>query len=62
MRRAAIFSMLAVLAACGREAAVPTSEENAQMEDAANLLDQAPADLEAVDDGELNAADADRQP
>lgn len=47
-----------MLAACNREAAVPTSEENAQMDDAANLLDQAPADLEAVDDGELNPPDA----
>ena len=37
---------------------MPTSEENAQMEDAANLLDQAPDDLEAIDNGGLNAADA----
>ena len=51
-----------LLVACGREAVVPTSEENAQMDDAANLLDQAPEDLEAVDAGELNAADSNQLP
>jgi hypothetical protein len=51
-----------LLAACGQEAAVPTTEENAQMDDAANLLDQAPEDLEAIDDGELNAAESNRLP
>ena len=58
MRRLTTILALVTLAACGREAAVPTSEENAQMEDAANLLDQAPEDLDAIDDGGLNAADA----
>ena len=58
MRRSTTILVLVTLAACSREAAVPTSEENAQMEDAANLLDQAPDDLEAIDNGGLNAADA----
>jgi predicted small lipoprotein YifL len=58
MRRSTTILALLALAACGRDAPVPTSEENAQMEDAANLLDQAPDDLEAIDDGGLNAADA----
>jgi hypothetical protein len=53
---------LLLLAACGQEAAVPTTEENAQLDDAANLLDQAPEDLEAVDAGELNAAESNRLP
>jgi hypothetical protein len=51
-----------LLAACGREAAVPTSEENAQMEDAADLLDQAPEDLDAIDDGELKTEESNRLP
>ena len=62
MRRSTCLVMLLLLAACGREAAVPTTEENAQMDDAANLLDRAPEDLEAVDDGELNASDSNRLP
>jgi hypothetical protein len=62
MRGPVAFLALMMLAACQREAAVPTSEENSQMDDAANLLDQAPADLEAVDDGGLNAADSNRLP
>jgi predicted small lipoprotein YifL len=60
MRRLMTILALLTLASCGREAAVPTSEENAQMEEAANLLDQAPDELDAIDDGELNAADANR--
>jgi hypothetical protein len=62
MRRSVAILALLSLAACQREAAVPTSEENAQMDDAANLLDQAPEDLEAVDDGGLNTADSNRLP
>ena len=58
MRRLMITLALVTVAACDRETAVPTSEENAQMEDAANLLDQAPADLDAIDDGELDSAAA----
>lgn len=62
MRRSTTILALVALAACSRDAAVPTSEENAQMEDAANLLDQAPNDLDAIDDGGLNAADANQLP
>ena len=62
MRRSTTILLLVTLAACSREAAVPTSEENAQMDDAANLLNQAPDELEAIDDGELNAADANQSP
>jgi predicted small lipoprotein YifL len=62
MRRSVAILALVSLAACQREAAVPPSEENAQMDEAANLLDQAPEDLEAVDDGGLNAADSNRLP
>jgi hypothetical protein len=62
MRRLTTILALLALAACSREDAVPTSEENAQMEDASNLLDQAPNALDAVDDGGLNAADANQTP
>jgi len=53
---------LMALMACSRDAAVPTSEENMQMEEAANLLDQAPNALDAIDDGELNAAGVNQLP
>ena len=62
MRRSPCLVALLLLAACGQEAAVPTTEENAQMDDAANLLDQAPEDLEGIDAGELNAAESNRLP
>jgi len=62
MRRSMLIAATLVLAACAREDVVPTSEENAQMDDAANLLDQAPDDLEAVDDGGLNADQSEQRP
>lgn len=43
------------LAAC-REGEAPTAEQNRQMDEAAELLNQAPATLEAVDDGGLAGA------
>ena len=62
VRRSTTILALVALAACSRDAAVPTAEENAQMDDAANLLDEAPNALDAIDDGELNAADANQSP
>ena len=62
MRRLTTTLALVALAACSRDASVPTSEENAQMDDAANLLDEAPDALDAIDDGELNAADENQLP
>ena len=44
-----------VLSGCQRDPAAPTAEENRQLDEAANLLDQAPANLEAIDDGGLGA-------
>ena len=46
-----------LLGACERNPDTPTAEESRQLDDAANLLNQAPANLEAVDDSALNAAD-----
>jgi hypothetical protein len=44
-----------LLAACERSSDTPTTEESRQLDDAANQLDQAPQNLEAVDDSALNA-------
>ena len=56
MRNAAIFMASLALAACGGRSDAPTAEENRQLDDAANLLDQAPANLERVDDAGLAGA------
>jgi hypothetical protein len=47
---ACLAAALLFLTGCNRDQAVPTAEENRQLDDAANLLDQAPASLENVDD------------
>jgi hypothetical protein len=49
---------LALLAGCSDDPAVPTTEENRQLDDASAMLNEAPANLEAVDDGGLNAANS----
>jgi hypothetical protein len=46
---------LALLAGCS-DPAVPTTEENRQLDDASAMLNEAPANLEAVDDGGLGSA------
>jgi hypothetical protein len=55
MRMAYLFLCLPPLASCQEEAAVPTEQENAQLDDAANLLNGAQENLEAVDDGGLGS-------
>ena len=52
----ALFMALLALAGCRDTSDAPTAEENRQLDDAANLLDQAPANLERVDDAGLEAA------
>ena len=56
MKNPAIFMALLALTACRGTSDAPTAEENRQLDDAANLLDQAPANLERVDDAGLEAA------
>lgn len=56
LRKPAIFMALLALAACRGTSDAPTAEENWQLDDAANLLDQAPANLESVDDAGLEGA------
>ena len=50
-----LFLCLLPLAGCQKEASVPTEQENAQLDDAANLLNGAQDNLEGVDDGGLGA-------
>ena len=46
---------LALLAGCSDDPTVPTIEENRQLDDASEMLNDAPANLEAVDDGGLGS-------
>lgn len=57
MRKLMILMALVALAACQRDAAIPTTEENLQLDEAANLLDEAPEDLDSIDDSGLNGLD-----
>lgn len=50
-----LFLCLLPLAACQKDESVPTAQENAQLDDAANLLNGAQENLEAVDDGGLGS-------
>ena len=47
---------LAMLAGCSADPPVPTSEENRQLDDASQMLNEAPANLETVDDEGLGSA------
>ena len=49
MRTAALIA-LTLLAACNREQTVPTAQENRQLDDVETMLNEAPANLEAVHD------------
>ena len=56
MIRALSLFLTLVLASCGRNPDAPTAAENRQLDEAANLLNEAPANLEAIDDAGLGAA------
>jgi uncharacterized lipoprotein YajG len=58
MRLSCLLVALGLLAACDRNPETPTAEENRQLDEAADLLNQAPANLEGVDDRALNDAAA----
>ena len=56
MRIATLFIGLTLLTACSGDSSVPTGEENRQLDDASAMLNDAPANLEAVDDGGLSSS------
>ena len=45
-----------VVTGCLRVGGAPTAAENRQLDEAANMLNAAPANLEAIDDSGLGAA------
>jgi hypothetical protein len=55
---ACLAAVLLCIIDCIRDQAVPTAEENRQLDDAANLLDQAPASLENIDDSAVSEENA----
>jgi hypothetical protein len=55
MRKSLLLALLA-LTACQRDPGEPTAAENRQLDEAANMLNEAPANLEAIDDSGLDAA------
>lgn len=63
MRFRLLFLVSAVLTACDRNPDAPTAEENRQLDEAERMLNEAPSNLEAVDDyglGGTNGADETR--
>lgn len=62
MKIAILLTCLVLLAGCGADRTIPTSEENRQLDDASAMLNEAPANLEAVDDSGLGSADANEAP
>ena len=56
-----VFLALPLLTACERDPGTPTVEENRQLDEAGQMLNEAPANLEAVDDygfGDTDNSDA----
>lgn len=60
--KVALLLLIPLLASCGRGSDVPTAEENRQLDEAEQMLNEAPENLEAVDDYGLggNAVDEPR--
>ena len=56
MKITILFICMTLLTGCSDDPAVPTSEENRQLDDASEMLNEAPANLETVDDGGLGPA------
>jgi hypothetical protein len=52
--------LISLLASCGRGSDVPTAEENRQLDEAEQMLNEAPANLEAVDDYGLGSSNEGR--
>lgn len=56
MRKSVVLLAPLLLTSCQGDPDAPTAEENRQLDEAANMLNQAPANLEAIDDSGLGAA------
>ena len=56
MNQALLLLLALGLTCCERNPDAPTAAENRQLDEAANLLDEAPANLESIDDAGLGAA------
>jgi len=59
MSRALFLLLTLAVTSCQRNPDAPTAAENRQLDEAANLLDEAPANLEAIDDAGLGAVNND---
>ena len=62
MRKSIFLLLPLALSACQRDADAPTAEENRQLDEAANLLNEAPANLEAIDDGGIGETNKASEP
>ena len=56
MKIAITMVCLALLTGCSDDPSLPTTQENRQLDDASAMLNEAPANLEAVDEGGLGSA------
>lgn len=56
--RFALLSLIVLLAACERNSTTPTAEERSRMDEASNMLNEAPANLDAIDDSAVANAPA----
>ena len=59
MKIAIPIACLALVTGCNGDPTVPTTEENRQLDDASAMLNEAPANFEAVDDGGLGPRERD---
>jgi len=62
MKEASLVLLALILTGCQRDPGAPTAAENRQLDEAANLLNEAPANLEAIDDSGLGAANGSEEP
>ena len=56
MRKSLLLLSTLILVSCQRDPGAPTAADNRQLDEAANMLNEAPANLEAIDDSGLGAA------
>ena len=57
-RRASIPLAALLLAGCGGDKGAPTAEQNRELDQAEQMLNEAPNDLEGIDEGALGETNA----